>query len=163
MDLAIVTGRGPELLTNINSLKPYVEDENVIHIGQRDQEETEKYNSQDIRQSEIKCFSYFDIKVKGIKSVTYDLLTHLNKLNVDRFWIHFDTDVLDDKINPAVDYRLPGGISFQEAEFLLRELLKTNKISGLSISIFNPKLDLDRSISKSIAKIISNAFSNEVK
>ena len=37
MDLAIITGRGPELLTNINDLGPYVKDEHVIHIGQRDQ------------------------------------------------------------------------------------------------------------------------------
>lgn len=34
MDLAIVTGRGPELLTNINDQRPYLRDENVIHIGQ---------------------------------------------------------------------------------------------------------------------------------
>jgi arginase len=40
MDLAIVTGQGPEILKNINNLHPYVKDENVIHIEQRDWEET---------------------------------------------------------------------------------------------------------------------------
>jgi len=34
MDLAISTGRGPDILTNIDGLKPYVQDEHVIHIGQ---------------------------------------------------------------------------------------------------------------------------------
>ena len=39
MDLALVTGRGPERLTNINGVGPYIKDEHVVHLGQRDREE----------------------------------------------------------------------------------------------------------------------------
>jgi arginase len=71
MDLAIITGRGPEMLTNINNLRPYVNDENVIHIGQRDWEETKKFGSQDIRDTSIKCISFDDIQKGGIEKLRH--------------------------------------------------------------------------------------------
>src|SRR5688500_5517901 len=49
MDLAIITGRGPDILTNIDNAKPYVCDSHVIHIGQRDIEETRKFHSRQIQ------------------------------------------------------------------------------------------------------------------
>ena len=39
MDLAIVYGRGPDILTNIDNLKPLVRDEDVVVLGYRDAEQ----------------------------------------------------------------------------------------------------------------------------
>lgn len=158
MDLALVTGRGPELLTNINHLKPYVNDGNVIHIGQRDWHETKKYNSQDIKESGIECFDLEMIREKGIEKIVEDVLTRIQSLPLKGFWIHFDTDVLDDAINPAVDYRLPGGLSFAEAEYLLQKLIGTGRMAGISITIFNPKLDRGGSIAENITAMLGRAF-----
>lgn len=158
MDLAIITGRGPEIWTNINNLQPYVRDENVVHIGQRDWKETKKYGSSDIRKTAIKCFSLNDIKKAGMNVTITEVLQHINQLEVEGFWIHFDTDVLSDKINPAVDYRLPGGLLFKQVEHLIKSLLLTGRIAGISVTIFNPTLDKDNSISKNIADSIGRAF-----
>ncbi len=154
MDLAIVTGRGPEVLTNINNRKPYVDDELVIHIGQRDWEETKKYRSQDIRETKIKCFSLEEIRTGGINNTVKAILTHIKRMDTDGFWIHFDTDVLSDDINPAVDYRLPGGLELEEVKEVLKSIIQTGMIFGLSVSIFNPELDIDGHSSKSIAHLI---------
>src|SRR5688572_28567975 len=62
MDLAIVTGRGPDILTDIDNLKPYVEDKNVIQVGQRDAEQTKEYGSQDIRKTGIRIFDFATIR-----------------------------------------------------------------------------------------------------
>lgn len=160
MDLAIVTGRGPDILTNINHLKPYVTDGNVIHIGQRDWEETKKYGSQDIRETAIRCFDYDAIKKTGIQPTIQKIVQQINTLNVDGFWIHFDTDVLSDEENPAVDYRVPGGLTFQQCEQLLSGLLSTNKIIGMSVTIFNPELDDEQgSVAKKLTDLISNSLS----
>ena len=160
MDLAIVTGRGPDLLTNINDLQPYVKDKNVIHIGQRDWEETKKYGSQDIRQTDIKCINLADIESKGIHTVVAEVIEYSNTIEVEGFWIHFDTDVLSDEINPAVDYRLPGGLQFRQAEHLIKSLLMTGKIAGITVTIFNPRLDRDGHISKNITTSLGRAFEN---
>ena len=158
MDLAIVTGRGPSLLTDINHLAPYVKDEHVIHIGQRDWEETIKYGSQDIRATAIPCISLEAIESMGIEAAAANALQQINKMDVEGCWIHFDTDVLADEINPAVDYRLPGGLSFHQAEYLLRGLLLTGKIAGISITIFNPSLDKDGRIAPRIASCLGRSF-----
>jgi arginase len=160
MDLAIITGRGPEMLTNISDMSPYVSDEHVIHIGQRDEQQTIEFNSQDIRQTNIKCHSLQSIRARGISNETVDVISEMNTMHVDGFWIHFDTDVLSDEINPAVDYRLPDGLQFQEAAFLLRSLLASKRIVGISISIYNANLDPDRRIAQGIVNCLAHAFNS---
>ena len=129
-------------------------DELVIHIGQRDWEETKKYGSQDIRKTKIKCFSLDEIRSEGMSKTLKSILTHIKNLDADGFWIHLDTDVLSDDINPAVDYRLPGGLELEEVKELLKSVIRTGKVFGLSVSIFNPKLDNYGHSSKSIAYLI---------
>lgn len=158
MDLAIITGRGPETLTDIQHLRPYVLDEHVVHVGQRDWEETKKYGSQDIRDTIIKCFDLDDIGKRGIDKVTADVLRYIAPLELDGFWIHFDTDVLSDDINPAVDYRLPGGLQFGQTEYLIQQLLKTGRMTGMSVTIYNRELDGDGHIAKNITESIGRAL-----
>src|SRR5690606_38753285 len=112
----------------------YVKDENVIHVGQRDQAETIRYGSQDIRKTAIRCFSLAEIESKGIYLATGEILRCLDKPDVENFWIHFDTDVLSDEINPAVDYRIPDGLQFEQVEFLIRSLLQTGRMTGISVT-----------------------------
>lgn len=158
MDLAIITGRGPDRLSNINRLKPYVKDENVIHIGQRDWEETIKYGSDDVHQTAIHCLTYAEIEKMGIAQAASTAIRRMDRMKVLGFWVHFDADVLSDEENPAVDYRLPGGLSFNEAEFLLKTLLKTGKIIGISVAIFNPGLDSDGAIASRLTGCIGRAL-----
>ena len=159
MDLAIVTGRGPEILTDINGLHPYVADEHVIHIGQRDWEETRKYGSRDIRETVIRCFDHESINKSGTTRTIQKITHAMNAIHVDGFWIHFDTDVLSDEENPAVDYRLPGGLSSERCEQLLRGVLSTNKIIGMTVTIFNPTLDDEQG---TVAKMLTNLLSRSL-
>lgn len=154
MDLSIVTGGAPEMLNNLNGTGPYVRPENVIHLGQRDELETKKYNSQDIRNSRINCISLGEIRDYGILKVKSTMLELIKTINSANFWMHFDTDVIDDELNPAVDYRLPGGLTFSEFEELAQCMIDTGKISGLSVSGYNPTLDHDGSIAKNIVKAL---------
>jgi arginase len=158
MDLAIVTGRGPEILTNIDGLKPYVRDEHVIHIAQRDWEETKKFGSQDIRETNIKCFSLEAIKKAGAKKTTDEILDHIATLKTDGYWIHFDTDVLNDAINPAVDYRIPGGLQFEEVEYFVNNFLQKVNIVGMSVTIYNALLDKTGSIAANITDCLGRMF-----
>ena len=160
MDLAIVTGRGPELLSNIYNLRQYARDEHVIHIGQRDHEETKKYGSQDIRKTSIPCFDFNTIQEHGIESTLEKVVHAMASTQVESFWLHFDTDVLSDEENPAVDYRLPGGVSIQQFEKLLKGLLSANRVIGMTVTIFNPCLDDEQgSVAKMLTDLISRAFS----
>lgn len=57
------------------------------------------------------------------------------------FWVHVDADVVDDELLPAVDYRLPGGLSWRELEQALAAAAATGRMAGLDLTVFNPVLD----------------------
>ena len=65
MDLAIVSGRGPDILTNIDGLKPLVRDEDVVVFGYRDAKQASDFGSQDVRDT---AMGVFDLPTnKGVK------------------------------------------------------------------------------------------------
>jgi arginase len=158
MDLAIISGRGPDILTNLGEGKPYLPDRHVIHIGQRDWQQTRQYGSQDIKDTAIKTFDNDTIQKNGVQETLDSILAYTNQLDVEGYWIHFDTDVLSDEENPAVDYRLKGGLSFIQCQQILRWLLRNQKIAGMTITIFNPDLDKKGIISGKITNCLQYAF-----
>jgi arginase len=143
MDLAIVSGRGPDILTNIDNLKPLVRDEDIILFGYRDREQAATFGSQDVRNTNIHSFDLAYIKQRGITTAGSEAVKKLLNNELSGFWIHLDADVLDDSIMPAVDYRLNGGLSFHELSELLKIIVATGSSVGMDITIFNPNLDPD--------------------
>ena len=158
MDLAVVTGRGPVAIADIDGLRPYVRDEDVVLCGYRDAKESKTYGSQDVQQTRIKSFDLQAVRERGARSCAIEGIRGLQASGVAGFWIHLDADVLDDSVMPAVDYRIPGGLSFQELVELLQALLGTGLAVGMDITIFNPSLDRDGSIAKSLTSAIVNGF-----
>ena len=158
MDLAIVTGNGPVLLTDIHGQRPYINIDNVIHLGQRDWKETQYYGSNDIRATPMHRFNYAVIKNNGVDTVVKKVVTIMKRSKAKRWWVHFDTDVLNDTINPAVDYRLKGGLSFRQTGNILKRIIGTGKVDGMTVTIFNPALDRSGKIARNIVRTISQAF-----
>jgi arginase len=155
MDLAIVSGRGPDILTNIDDLKPLVRDEDAVVFGYRDAEQSMSYGSQDIRETKMHVFDLSQIRGLKIATATSVAVARLMKVGLEGFWIHLDADVLDDRVMPAVDYRLPdGGLGFSELSKLLSVLIASGHAVGMTITIFNPHLDLDGSIAKNFVSSI---------
>src|ERR687897_3700523 len=62
MDLAIVSGRGPDVLTNINNLKPLVLDQDIVVFGYRDAEQSAIYGSQDVRDTNMHVFDLTNVR-----------------------------------------------------------------------------------------------------
>lgn len=158
MDLAIVTGRGPEILTNIENLKPLMEDANVVAFGYRDTEDQKRYGSQDITKTDIYTLELKQIRAKGLKKAANEAFQYLLQSDIEGFWIHLDADVLDDTIMPAVDYRQPGGLTFGELSYILSLLLGSQKAMGMSISVFNPALDKDGMIARNFVLSLETGF-----
>jgi len=154
MDLAIVSGRGPDMLTNIDGLKPLVRDEDIVVFGYRDAKQAEMYGSQDVMNTNMHVFDLSRVNELGIANASSLGIRKLLENRVDGFWIHLDADVLDDSIMPAVDYRLEGGLSFSELSDLLRILYSSGLAVGMSITIFNPRLDSDGSIARKFVSSI---------
>ena len=158
MDLAIVTGRGPEIITNIENLRPLVKDEDVVAFGYRDADEQIRNGSQEIKATDIHTIELSEIKNIGLKESATTELQKILKNGIDGFWIHLDADVLDDAIMPAVEYRMLGGLSFEELSKTLSILLASQKAIGMSIAIFDPTLDKDGTIARAFVNSLVKGF-----
>lgn len=155
MELAIVSGRGPDILTDIDGLKPLVQEEDIIAFGYRDTEEQKEYASQDIRDTSINAFNLEQVCASGSATAAQKALERLQKNQLNGFWIHLDADVLDNAIMPAVDYPLQdGGLQWDELSALLRALMASGQAEGITITIFNPTLDPDGSIASKFTQSI---------
>ena len=159
MDLAFATGRGPDVLTNIDGLGPLIKDEDVVVFGYRDAEEQAAYGSQPLP-PELLALDLHRIRRHGLEETAHEAVAHLTR-DHDRtsgFWIHVDADVLDDAIMPAVDYRLPGGLSWKELTRALRIAMESHRAVGLEVTIYNPKLDPDGAGARGLVDVIANAL-----
>jgi arginase len=162
MDLAIVSGYGPDILTNIEDLKPLVMEQDIVVFGYRDKTQSAQYRCQDIKNTTImNTIELTDVQRLGLKNAASLAMDRFLKNELFGFWIHLDVDVLDDSIMPAVDYRLPGGLTFSELSDLLRLLLKSKKAVGISITIFNPILDKDGSVARNLVSCIVKGLSKD--
>ena len=162
MDLAFATGRGPDILTNIEGRRPLVRDEDVVCFGFRDADEQAEYGSQPLPPT-LRAIDLPSIRARGTRGVeaaARDAITHLTRADgPDRgFWIHVDADVLDDAIMPAVDYRLPGGLSWEELTTVMRMAIESGRAAGLEVTIYNPKLDPSGAGARGLADAICGAF-----
>jgi arginase len=159
MDLAFATGRGPEVLTNIEGRGPLVNDEDVVAFGYRDAEEQAEYGSQPLPPG-LLAFDLHEIRRRGLDPTAREAVAHLTRGAgpTSGFWIHIDADVLDDAIMPAVDYRLPGGLSWNELTTAIRIAMASHRAVGLEVTIYNPKLDPNRAGARGLVNVIGSAL-----
>lgn len=148
MDLAIVSGRGPDIVANVEGLRPLVCDEDVVVLGYRDREQAEREGSRDVRDTAMLLFDLDRLRELGATRAAEAAVRALSRDELAGFWVHLDADVLDYAVMPAVDYRLPGGLSFEELSTVLRSLVGSGRAVGLTITILNPRLDPDGAIAR---------------
>lgn len=156
LDLALATGRGPRPLADLDGLAPLVRSEDVVLVGYRDFDDNDRFGDEHVRDSGITVLDYRDVRGGTIAQILGRALATVTRPQLQGFWVHFDVDVLDDAIMPAVDYRHEGGLTWDEAAELVQGLLAHPGARGLEVTIFNPNLDPDGSIARSLCEFIAS-------
>lgn len=157
MDLAFVTGHGPDLLTDIEGRRPLVRACDVVVYGFRDAEQQKEYHSQPLP-AEMRAIDLREVRRLGAEEAASVALAHLCQGELEGFFIHLDADCLDDAVMPAVDYRLPGGLSVQELIAVLRAALASGRAVGMEVTIYNPALDTDGRAGRLLADAIAQGL-----
>ena len=155
MIASLVTGNGHEKLTNILNLSPYIKEENLWCVGNREYDEA--YENE-IRNSAATYLSLDALRKNGISNCIESFLSEVETKNLDGFWLHIDVDVLNDAIMPCVDSRTPDGLSYKEFNELTSYLFQSKKLSGLEITILDPDLDTTGQYTKDFVDNITKTF-----
>jgi arginase len=159
MELAFATGRGPDVVADIEHCRPLVRDEDVVVFGRRDAAEAEEHGSQRIEETHIALFDLDRIRADGVQACAGAALKRLVCPDLDGFWLHLDADVLDDAIMPAVDYRMSGGLGWKELETVIATALKSGRVMGMNVTIFNPKLDQSGKVARAFTDMLVASLS----
>jgi arginase len=158
MDLALVTGRGPAIVTDLEGRRPLVRDEDVAALARRDAKETEERGSQRIEDTAIDVIDLAALRGSGAEASMERVLRRLTSSDLDGFWMHLDADALDDAVMPAVDYRMPDGLSWDELVAILRTAIASGKALGIDVTIFNPKLDEGGAIARRFVEALGDGL-----
>jgi len=145
IELAVITGRGPQRVTKFFKKYPLVREEDVIVFGYRESDEIEN--------SKIRRFDRVTMARIGIIKVVNKGLAEFEKSMP--IWLHLDVDVLDPSIIP-VYYPEPNGLSIDEVTQFLDACSETGRIIGLSIGCYHPTLDVTGQGAKSIVSLFSS-------
>lgn len=158
MDLALVTGHGPALLTHFDGDSPLIRATDAVAFGYRDHEDQAEFGSQPLP-SELRAFDLPTLQRVGVTSAAEEAVQHLSRSELDGFWIHVDADCLDDAVMPAVDFRIPGGLSPEDLENILGMAFDSGKAVGIEITIYNPALDPDGRAGRLLTDLLVRALS----
>jgi arginase len=158
MDLGLVSGRGPDVVVNLEGRKPYVRDEDIVVFAQRDAAIAHKHGSRDVRATGMTVMDLNEVREPGAKAAATAAVTRLTAGSSDGFWIHLDVDVLDDAIMPAVDYRMSDGLDFNELVAVLQAAIGSGRAVGLDFTIFNPNLDPNRTLARNLVGALAQGL-----
>ena len=150
MELAILTGRGPEKITRIAGKYPLLKDEDVVVYGIRAWDQ--------ITESSIRVHDKKRMAEIGIKSAVEEGLENFTQRDLPS-WLHFDVDVLDPEFMPVM-FPEPGGLTFEETREFLSLVWASGRIIGMSIACYHPRLDMDGNASVRLVTLISNVLSS---
>lgn len=150
IELAVLTGKGPERLVGLFEKRPLVGEDRVVAFGFREPDL--------IAESEIRCFDRKAIGEIGIARAVRAGLTYLGGSHP--LWLHFDVDVLDPMVMP-VNFPEEDGLSLQETEELLAACLSHGSVLGLSVACYHPVLDPSGIAAGHLVSLLSSVLSEE--
>lgn len=161
MDLALVLGYGPPALSNPGALGPLVRPEDVALLGPRSGRPDDQVMRELLAHRIGLALSLTELRRLGATATADQALVAVAKHTATGFWIHLDADVLDHAVMPAVDSPQPGGLHYDELVTILRRLLASRRVAGITITIYDPDLDPDGTIAEAFVDALTQGLAAE--
>ncbi|MGA8028215.1 MAG: arginase [Bryobacteraceae bacterium] len=137
MPLACCVGRGPRELTNIFEYSPKVEGRNVVLIGLRDVDKTER---EVVRESGVTAFTMRDLDELGLRNVMQQAIAVVND-GTAGFHLSLDMDSVDPDEAPGVGTPVRGGMTYREAHLAMETICDCSRMVSMEVVEVNPVFD----------------------
>lgn len=160
-DVAFATGRGPDVVADIEGRRPLVRDEDVVIFANRDGALHLQQRAEPLPESMLVLDSD-QVHRLGVDTAMEEAVARLTRPEGPKgYWVHFDADALDESIMRAVDDPRPGGLSWTDARTAIRIAAGSPRALGLQVTIYNPDLDIDRTMGRGLAASLVRALATE--
>lgn len=157
MALSFAIGRGHSALAHLDGATPLVAAERAAVIGRRDRSASP--DDADLAAASILDITSSELDTSIDPSEAAErALSRIAAHAVRGFWIHVDADVLNPIAMAAVGSPLPGGPTPAQLLTLLAPLVADPRAMGLSLSIYDPALDPDRSGARQLVSLLTALF-----
>jgi arginase len=153
-EVAIALGRVPDLPASLSRLLPLLEPAAIACLGPRDREELATAGVESLR-DQVSFFAD-DGEISAAMHAGEDPAeAAVEAIAVDGFWLHIDLDLLATGAFGAADYRQPGGLAWDEVDRLAATAATQARCRGISVAIYNPDLDPDRTEASKVVDFLS--------
>jgi arginase len=158
-DLAFATGRGPDVVTDIEGRRPLVRAEDVVVFACRDAADRERRGCQPLPE-DLLVIDRDQVRRVGAAAAAREAVRYLTREGgpQDGFWIHLDADVFDETIMQAVDDPRPDGLAWDEVVSALSIAAGSGHAVGLQVAIYNPDIDAAGSNGRGLAATVREAL-----
>jgi arginase len=150
MTLAIVTGDGRAGLVDLAGAAPLFDPADVFVLGFRDGAADPNTVA-----PMMVCYDADVARLYGCSALGASVEERF-RFDPGQFWLHLDLDVLDERVMPAVDYPMPGGLTWEEAAALLLPLAQSPCLIGMDVTILNPMLDPTGQYARRTVELLAN-------
>jgi arginase len=137
MPLACIAGHGPAELTDLFGYKPKIAPKNVVIVGLRDVDQTEKSN---VAEYGVHAFTMRDIDERGMRSVM-DEAIRLALDGTAGFHLSLDMDFVDPRDAPGVGTPVRGGVTYREAHLAMEVIGDSRRMVSMEVVEVNPVID----------------------
>src|SRR6185437_7099687 len=137
MPLACCIGRGPGDLANLLGHSPKVEPKNVVLVGIRDVDLSER---ELVRQSGVTAFTMRDIDERGLREVMESAVVIAGD-GTAGIHLSLDMDSVDPDEAPGVGTPVRGGMTYREAHLAMEIVCDSDRLISMELVEVNPVLD----------------------
>jgi arginase len=137
MPLACIVGHGPKELTGLFGFHPKVSPGNVVIVGLRDVDQTEKPH---VRGFGVHAFTMRDIDERGMRSVMEEAI-RMASAGTAGFHLSLDMDFVDPKDAPGVGTPVRGGVTYREAHLAMEMICDSHRMISMEVVEVNPVID----------------------
>jgi len=157
MPLAALLGHGVPDLVDVGRKGPKVDREDVMMIGIRSLDPTER---ELIRDSRVGIYTMREIDERGIAQVAHEVLRRLNHNH--RLHVSLDMDSLDPMFAPGVGTPVQGGLTSREAHLLMEILADDERVGSIDVVEINPILDEKNRTAQMAAGLLTSLLGKSI-
>jgi arginase len=154
MNVAITAGRGPKELVEMFGRSPLLPEENIVLYGTR---ELDAMEERALAESEVMVYMREKIRGFGVGKAVDEIVRDLEP-RCDKVYVHVDLDVLDETAMSAQSYPVRDGLSMGEFQETLQGLVRSGRLCGMAIMVFNAAKDPEGVEAKKVVRLIADVL-----